>query len=58
MKTASGDFNAKVGRGDIFKVVIRNESLHQISNDNEVTAVNSAMSIICQEYNGPTMQHL
>jgi hypothetical protein len=30
------DFNAKVGREDIFKLTIGNESLHEISNDNGV----------------------
>jgi hypothetical protein len=34
-----GDFNAKVGREDIFKTTISNESLHEISNDNEITVV-------------------
>jgi hypothetical protein len=28
------DFNVKVGREDIFKLTIGNESLHKISNDN------------------------
>jgi hypothetical protein len=28
------DFNDKVGREDIFKLTIGNESLHKISNDN------------------------
>jgi hypothetical protein len=28
-----GDLNATVGREDIFKPTIRNESLHEISND-------------------------
>jgi len=36
MKILLGDFNAKVGRGNIFKLIIGNESLHQHSNDNGV----------------------
>jgi hypothetical protein len=36
MKIMLGDFNAKLGREDIFKLTIRNESLHQDSNDNGV----------------------
>ena len=39
-----GDFNAKVGRENIFKLTIGNESLHQDSNDNGVRIVNSATS--------------
>jgi hypothetical protein len=39
-----GDFNTKVGRGDIFKSTIRNESLHEVSNDNGVRVVNFAAS--------------
>jgi hypothetical protein len=35
-----GDFNAKVGREDIFKPIIGNESLHEASNDNGVRVVN------------------
>jgi hypothetical protein len=31
-----GDFSAKVGREDIFKPMTGNESLHEISNDNEL----------------------
>jgi len=36
MKILLGDFNAKVGRENIFKPTIGNESLHQDSNDNGV----------------------
>jgi hypothetical protein len=32
LKILLGDFNAKVGREDIFKPTIGNESLHEISN--------------------------
>jgi hypothetical protein len=35
MKILLGDFNAKVGRENIFKPTIGNESPHQDSNDNE-----------------------
>jgi hypothetical protein len=34
MKILLEDFNAKVGREDVFKPTIGNESLHEISNDN------------------------
>jgi hypothetical protein len=36
MKILLGDFNAKVGREDIFKPTIGNESLREISNFNGV----------------------
>jgi hypothetical protein len=39
MKIMLGDFNAKVGREDIFKPTIGNESLHEISNDNGIRVV-------------------
>jgi hypothetical protein len=42
MKILLGDFNAKVGREDIFKLTIGNESLHKISNDNGVRVINFA----------------
>jgi len=44
MKIVLGDFKAKVGRENIFKLTIGNESLHQVSNDNGVRTVNSAPS--------------
>jgi hypothetical protein len=34
MKIFWGEFNAKVGREDIFKLTIGKDSLHEISNDN------------------------
>jgi hypothetical protein len=39
-----GDFTAKVGREDIFKLTIENESLHEISNHNGFRVVNFATS--------------
>jgi len=44
MKMLLGDFNAKVGRENIFKPTIGQESLHQDSNDNEVRLVNFTTS--------------
>jgi len=44
MKFLLGDFNAKVGRENIFKLTIGNEILHQDSNDNGVGMVNFATS--------------
>jgi len=44
MKILLGDFNAKVGRENIFKSTIGNESLHQDSNDNGVGIINFATS--------------
>jgi len=42
MKILLGYFNAKLGREDIYKSKIRNESIHQESNDNGVRIVNFA----------------
>ena len=44
MKILLGDFNTKVGRENIFKPIIGNESLHQESNDNGVRIVNFGTS--------------
>jgi hypothetical protein len=44
MKMLLGDFNAKVGREDIFKLTIGNESIHATSNDSGVRVVNFATS--------------
>jgi hypothetical protein len=42
MNIMLGDFNAKVGREDIFKMTIGNESLRRISNENRIRVVNFA----------------
>jgi hypothetical protein len=59
MKILLGDFNAKVGREDIFKPTIGNESLHKNSNDNGVRIVNFATfkNLKSQKYDVPTSQH-
>jgi len=44
MKILLGDFNAKVGRENIFKPTIGNDSLHQDINGNGVRIVNFATS--------------
>jgi len=44
MKILLGDFNAEVGKENIFKPTIGNESLHQDSNGNGVRIVNFATS--------------
>ena len=44
MKILLGDCNAKVGRENIFKLTIVNESLHQGSNDSGVRIVNFVTS--------------
>jgi hypothetical protein len=46
MNILLGGFNFKVGREDIFKPTIGNESLQEINNDNEVRVVNFATSEI------------
>jgi len=43
-KILLGDFNTKVGRGNIFKPTTGNERLHQGSNNNGVRRVNFATS--------------
>ena len=44
MKMSLGDISAKVGRENIFKPTIGQESLHQDSNDNGVILINIATS--------------
>jgi exonuclease III len=43
MKILVGDFNALVGREDIFKPIICNESLHEVSKDNGARVINFAI---------------
>jgi exonuclease III len=43
-KILLGDFNAKAGREDIFKLTIGNETLQEMSNDNGDRLVNIATS--------------
>jgi hypothetical protein len=40
IKILLGDFNAELGREDIFKPTIGNERLHEICDDNGVRVVN------------------
>jgi len=54
MKILLGDFNSKVGSKDIFKPTVWNDSLHEITNGNEVTILYFATLKI---YNVPTSQH-
>jgi len=56
MKILLGDFNAKVGRENIFKLTIGNDSLHQDSNDNGVRIVNFATSKNSAESKEPAAQ--
>jgi len=44
MKILLGDFNAMLGREDVFKPIFWNESLQQDINDNGVRLVNFATS--------------
>jgi hypothetical protein len=44
MKILLGDYYIKVGRGDIFKPTIGNESLNEINNDDGMRIANFATS--------------
>jgi exonuclease III len=58
MEILLGDFSAKVGKEDIFKPTIGNESLHEIRNENGVRLVNFATSKTSEsKYDVPTSQH-
>jgi len=43
VKILLGHFTAKVGRENIFKLTIRNDNLHQDSNNNGIRIVNFAI---------------
>jgi hypothetical protein len=59
MQFLLGDFNAKVGREDILKQTIWNESLHENSSYNGAAVVSCATSKnVCQEHNVTTLKHL
>ena len=45
MKILLGDFNAKVGKENIFKLTIGNDRLRQDNNDNGVRIINFATSV-------------
>ena len=59
MKMLLGDFNAKVGRENIFKATIGQKSLHQDSNDNGVRLVNFATSqnLVVKSNDVPSPEH-
>jgi hypothetical protein len=44
MKILLGDFNAEVGKEDIFKPTIGNKSLHEINNNSVIRLVNFVTS--------------
>jgi hypothetical protein len=44
VRSVLGDINTKVGREDIFKLVVGNESSHDINTDNGIRVVNFATS--------------
>jgi hypothetical protein len=57
MKILLGDFNANIGREDIFKPIISNESLHETSNDNRVRVVVNFATLKNLIVKSTTFQH-
>jgi len=52
------DFNAKLGRENIFKPTRANKSLHENSNDHDVRLLTFATSkSICYEHDAPAPKH-
>jgi hypothetical protein len=60
MKILCGNFNAKVGRENIFTPTIRNESPHQDNNDSGVREVNFSTSriVLVKSKMSPTKKFL
>jgi hypothetical protein len=56
MKILLGDFNAKVGRKDIFKPLIGNESPHEVNND-RVVNFSTSKNLIVKSTNISTLSH-
>jgi hypothetical protein len=54
-----GNFNAKVGRENIFKSATGNVSIHEESNDNGVRIINIATSknVVVQEQDVSALKH-
>jgi hypothetical protein len=53
MKILLAGFNAKVGREDIFKPTIGNESLHEISNEGRVVNSSTSKNLIVKSIKFP-----
>jgi hypothetical protein len=51
MKNLLGDFNAKVGREDTFKLTIENGSLHETRNDSGVRVLEQQMTRTSKDCN-------
>jgi exonuclease III len=57
MKILSGDFNAKVGRENIFKPTTVKESLHQDNNDVSIVNFANIKKSSCYENDVPASKH-
>jgi hypothetical protein len=60
MKILLGDFNAKIGREDIFKPINGNDCLHESNNDNGVRVGKfcNFEKYNCEKHNINTLRHL
>jgi hypothetical protein len=57
MNILFGDFNANVGREDIFKPTIGNGSSYEINNDNGVVNISTYKNLSCQKHHVPSLQN-